>query len=478
MTIGNGTSSQNSTRQNWILTGKGGTGTYLLADTQRCVIKYIGTGTPTDMIAFAGPVRVQMSGIVFDGSYRVQRGSYNSHCFGSLFKDCWWINNTTQGIVEVAFPYVSSFCFLGSSENVWQNCHVFSPGVTNFLAHTIGLTTIGSGAGIALDVSRTSYEDCSWTVADDVNSIAMQLSFCDNLIFKNCFWLTAGERRGKSIKIVAPTGPASSFRAYPLMVEIVGGALVGQMFIDPLWTPEVAGGGNRGIHFVGMMDGDGTAPGFIGTAPLPDHYAFSGTVANGTMLGRRQLALATAGETNYSVTAVRRGTPNTILANTTTATNTVSTLIAAGTLSVRNAVLNEGAILWDRVARFKLSGAFLNNSGADTTLRIRVLLGSTVLFNSLAITIPTSEFYRALRLSLDFGPYLGVPTTGYADGVLSIMTAGAGVNAGAVFASREQAQSYFTTAFDSAQNLIVEIQHGNASAQIISVTSTFLLELI
>lgn len=464
--LGDGSASAPSTRQNIIIRGNGGTGAFLARNQQRTLIRFFGSGAPAEFLRLNGPIKVAIEGIVFDGCYRVQRGWSLNHHFGSTFRGCRIVKMNAQGIIEEAYPFVSSHTFLGASENKFDDVHVFSPGVAPFEGWRLGTLTVPETGGLALDVSRNSYRNCSVGMADHNTAIGWHLAYCDNNYFDNCFVFTPGQRRGMAFKITAPasvpSGTNTATKAFPLMNTWVGGAWTGGFDIDPTWAPGTAGGGNRGFTFVSVNDGDALAPGYLGTTTLPDHPAIVGFTANGTQLSRRQLALHQGGQISYTVSAVARQTPQVSVSSTTSRTTVWSHTLSAGMLSVPDATPNEGATLWNRIVRVSWEGITLNNTGSPQNFQLRVMSGATVLFALPVVSVPSLAFYRSFRGSVDLSA-VGVSNQQATAGSMLIGDGGGAALAAEIWKTWMQTQTGLTLSGSSALPLSIDVQHGSSS---------------
>lgn len=74
--------------------------------------------------------------------------------------------------------------------------------------------------------------------------------------------------------------------------------------------------------------------------------------------------------------------------NTTAETNLLNYTVAANTLGTKNAL------------RVRMGGYYQNNTGATDTFRLKVIFGTTSLFDDLTIAIPQHTYYRAWHLDI------------------------------------------------------------------------------
>lgn len=169
----------------------------------------------------------------------------------------------------------------------------------------------------------------------------------------------------------------------------------------------------------------------------------------------------------YTQTTVARQQNSVSVNNTTTATDTLTFSVPAAMLKEIDRTLNGTTYKKDRKLRIDMDGSYKNDSGSASNLTITVTYGGQTIFNSGAISVATSAFFRAIILEVEFGLANAGVASQQARGVLTLGVGGSGSNTAQTGGARyDQVKTGLTVDSDSAQDLKITVQHGTANANI------------
>jgi hypothetical protein len=478
LVLGDGTSTTASTKVNFIIQGNGiSTGSVAFKNLSGCALHYIGAGIGNAMLDVKGPTPIEINRILFNGNYRTNIGLRLRHIYLSKITQIHVLRCIQKTVEWDAYPGGAE-TYLGNSENVVTDSHFSGVGVIGHVCVDLGEDNFTAVGGLTLDASRITFRDCSFAVSDNAvdwlttgasTSTCIRLQFTDNIVFDGCFTYISGLRRGNSILIKPPSGAAPA-GAYPAEISWKSGALVGRFaynLTNNPWEPWRVQ--SRGIHFSALNTGDAQDPtGGRFVAPLPDqadvgnNSGVSGYDSRGLNLSAAQLPLVKQNVLLWSSTVLARGGASVV--NTTTPTNIFTFAMPAGFMRSQN-LLTDGLFVWNRVLRLEGHWDFRNDTGSAVTIRLRVKVGSVVMLDSLALTIPTSAFFRALFLKAQIRATAVDRASGRMELDIGVAAStGSLGQAGAIDLSRMAGTSARVVDWTAAQTITVEAELSVASA--------------
>lgn len=495
--LGNGDSSNVSTKQNLGLIGESsGAGTFLATTNkskQGTMIRYIGSTVGTYSLDVKGPISFRVENLVFDGGFHVTQFCNIKHAINANVKNVFAYSYKTRGLRFGSYA-THAGVFTGCSNIICEDVQISGAGSAPFEAWIFG-----DGAGIGYDPSLIHLIRCGAFLSDDTTagswsttggrtaatSSGIVLGFCDNLVFDQCFVSVSGQRRANGV-LIRPAAGSAPINYYPLEVTFRDCPIVGGFFsdyTDNTWNP-LAGAG-RGINVTPLNDGDMSDTGYLGYALRPStgtlfpNGGFNGFTSSGAQVDRHQLAMERRSVIAYTVATVARQQNTVTVSNTTTATDTLSFSVPAEMLKEIDRTLGGVAYKKDRKLRIDMDGAYYNDSGGASNLTITVTYGAQTVFSSGAISVATSAFYRAIILEVEFGLANADVASQQCRGVLTIGgPASAGSTAQTGGTRYDQTDTGLTVDSDAAQTLKITVQHGTANASIQFLQSSATVKLI
>lgn len=459
VTIGDGTASSASTKNNIQLIGSGGgftTSESLAAPIQAATRIKWGGALGGTMLQIFGPISGgQLSGMMFDCSALANTAIYMMHPYTWDFSDIVvteWRGEAWQWLARNNAP--SFGVYTGSCDNTLTRIRIAGGATaTNNACMVVGTA---SGAPGDLDVCRNTFDTCVFIAPDGATNSSFVARFCDLLSFYQCFLYSPGAGLAATLRVLPPTG----LTMFPSGLAFYNCSLHRKPLIDPTWNPPDvnSNGQNSGIHFYPYSSD------LINEEP--DYSkGIHGFTHNGMAIAKRQMKLQKGSDISETAVVVSRAVVPVTVSNTVTQTNIYSYVVPAGMVTA------------DRRLRLKLHGVYLNNSGANRDVLFRVFLGASLALEILITGLPSSANPRAWALQVDITAQNSV-TTQFAEGEFKMGAA----SASGVFAAP---QTVFTGGNDilavnmaNAQTLAVAISHSTAAPTISATMRGAVLELL
>jgi len=368
--IGNGTSSDFSTINNVAVLGDGLIGAarqeLYPGVNSSVVIKWIGALGGT-MVSFNGPMTNSFRNIELDGNDLADHPFIDTHSVGGrldvLVRRCRASHGRFRAYENCPLTYTSA-----SARRIVRLTGMDpTAGVTNFAGADIGNETY-SAAAPGLDIARLHFEYLEVARPDGASNACLTLRMCDNVTFGPIFLYGSSNTVGDAVAIRPPTGHALA-PFYPTCIGMSDVRYKGAWTVHGTWTPNSSGDRGRGIFISRLQDGDS---GEI----RPDHPAISGFTYAGVPFG--------------SMGPIYRLPAQVQVTGATTQTQVFS------------APIHGYALDNNRKLRFKLSGAYVNATGATRSLAAYVDYGLEVVFNGAEPAVPVGS--GAWFMDVDIAP--------------------------------------------------------------------------
>lgn len=437
LTIGNGSASASSTRQNVFLKGKaslsGSISTIAANPSVPITFKYTGALQVDVFLTINGPMVWGMDGIQLDCSiaFKCNTGLNTKHMFQSRVENVSIINWLDTGIREDAYPILPSDIYIGASSNIWKNVYVSSTRTS----------TAGTGWDIGIssctmpncfDVSTGNYEDITIQVTDIVGSSSILLRGADNLVFKNVFTFQIANghigKNGWGVYVLPPIGNS----ALPSEIVFIGAPLVGGIFGASKWSCDAHGA--KGIVFMPLNEGDMVNPA-TGGKPIPTTWngnnCIHGFTSSGSLLDLYQVRMLHGGVQYYGTSTVMRDMETRTAVNISAAVTLSSGLLPA---TIMRAFNNPDGISSrysnDRKLQIRSAGVLKNNTGNAQWIEYQLVIGDVSVCSTGALSVPDNPDPVAWTLDATFSIKNGGMTTSFLD------TSGKGVYVGGSLAGQ------------------------------------------
>lgn len=251
ITIGNGTSSANSSVNGIALVG-GGSGNSASESSPvggPTTFKWTGSAAGT-AVTVAGPISgVKLSGIVVDCNSLCATGFNLVHPMASRFEELLVENWTGSAYIWTAYPNGTSLA-TGSQHNTFIQIRAENPVASSGASGiTIGANAYGSSPHLDAALSsfiggQFSYDGLS------AGAYGIQLQFADNIDFLGVSTGHQGGSLGTALKIVPPSGST----LFPGAISFFHTALIGNVN-----NPGSGWTATNGVAFYGYDQGDGEA---------------------------------------------------------------------------------------------------------------------------------------------------------------------------------------------------------------------------
>ena len=328
-------------------------------------LKWIGPSGGT-MVEFRGPVVASMTNIMLDGNGLADWGYKATHLIGGSI-DC-VVVNVRKGYADFAAYEDPTDCYTSSGADVIVRMRGFDPVAgTNFQAVRVGNSTYAA-TGKGLDVARLHFEYLEVGRPSGASNSGIVFQMCDNITFGRVFSYGPSNTVGNAFEIKPATGHALA-PYYPTCVGMSDVRYKGAWTVTGTWTPNSSGARGRGIFISRLQEGDS---GEI----RPDHPAISGFTYAGVPFG--------------SMAPIYRLPAQVQVTGTTTQTQVFS------------APIHGYALDNNRKMRMKLSGAYVNATGATRSLSAYVDYGLEVVFNGTEPAVPVGS--GAWFMDVDIAP--------------------------------------------------------------------------
>ena len=311
-TVGNGTSSAESSVDNVEIFGAGGKATTPTEShfPARAATKLDWAGpSGGTMVRFAGPIGgVHMHDFMLDGQIVADIGLQAIHVYSSAFERLGFTATNVWAIETTTHP--DGPFKVGSSDVTWRDIHIAG------LPIDAGGLKVGPddfGMVAHLDPARHNFINTEiWCNSNSTMSVGVMLQFADAISF---FKLNVGAC-DESIRFDSPsTGSAAGRVAFPNKVVVYDAALP----VTPTW--DTAWQGTRNIFYGYLQEG-------IAVPALPDHPGVSGWTTSGQLVLRSSV--------NQTMVNLQANSPQTldILNIDDGAGNSVFTVGPSGSLTV------------------------------------------------------------------------------------------------------------------------------------------------
>ncbi|KAG9578082.1 hypothetical protein KCV01_g16727, partial [Aureobasidium melanogenum] len=400
LTFGNGTSTTPSVKQNVYLlgsvplSGNGAQLSYPSNNQYPTRIVYDGDSIAGHIVKFEGPMTCGIAGLTLDGNLRATYGLWTSHVFRSSFRDM-FVYRTQTGIRHDSLGDVTGVS-IGAADNTWERVHVANHEWPTGAAagFDIGVDTLLTG----LDVNRDVFTSCTVVTKDDIGSSSYVIRGVDLVTFINCMGYSVDNRRAKAVSFIAPSGPPENPNLYkhlPYEITFINCPLIGQFYYSPDWN--VDGNGGQKIMFWPVASGDMTDPTKAGSGVPPSQNGFFGVDTRGYFLGAAQFRTFLDNQAYDTPGVMFRLNKPVTITNTLSPVAVFSHDIPANLMRSRPGSLSyhyPGDWLWDRMLRIRISGVVLNKTGADQPVRITMSYGNATIYDSGALSLPSSAGYR------------------------------------------------------------------------------------
>lgn len=474
ISIGDGSSTQSSTKQNITLLGSNTIGTNDQLQSPNvnqnlCRIVYTGPLTTDPILFLRGPMCAKIKGLTIDGNLNADGyGIYAQHLMRSEIEDV-FVYRTKKGIRSLAVAGVSVVAG-GDADNVWRRVHVTNIQQSGVSAWDIGNDSLPDG----LCTSRNLFEHCNGYVSDFADSTCINIRGADNNVWLRCMWYVHGQRTGYALAIIAPTG----FKHLPYENTFIDCNPIGRVFKDPTWDVNLLGG-NANTWFP-LASGDMMDPTKTGSATsLPDYDGMFGFDTRGFMFGKPIVESFYNGRMSSHRAAINKKRTQTTVQNTTTQTNIYSAVVPALIMRARRQSGNNETNFWynDRQLKIRSTGEYQNNTGSNVNLRIALVFGGSVVFDT-TVLVGSGAGNRAWVFEAEIGS-LDNGSLQECNGRFELSQAGAvGLTALAPDLTRMQRRSDIAENLNVNNNLFLHVTHGTASNSVFLTSRAATMELV
>ncbi len=493
LTIGDGTSTTRSTKQNISLIGASFSGTYdrseinsVASEATRgpSTILFDGTLGTTNAVHTGGPGTIHISNLVIDANAKALIGLEVAHNWNSTFKNINIINWRSYGLYLSSYgdAPITDSVVIGCMDNTFDHIRISKAATTtNHSALLVGRAVDDATYGYPyLDVARCIFRKCTFTCRNDATCSSVTLRYCDLNTFEDCF-LYAEFTSGGSPTVSAPIRLLSGTSVPPASNSFPSGNIFNNCpavgaattVIDPNWYSSHTNNGN--LWFFPHSDEVGGAPAWPSNPKYGGIFGFS---HSGHYLAPQigvRLGHLINGETR--VTLHREMSTENYAS--TVAENTIFTRQIPAYLLQNYLCSTYGSHNKDRQLKVTIHGRYLNNTGVDRTLTIRGKYGATTLFTA-AIVIPASATRRNISIESFLTARNNSATSQYHYGEIKVSGTVSGDGATAAVSQHLQTSNAVAIAENSETplSLTYTIQHSVSDANLIFIQDTGTLELI